>query len=93
MAYSKSKDLATRSQSEKVLRDKAFKIASDPNVMVIKEDYLQWFTSFLIKNLVEVVLLQSQIINFQMSFRDKSLENSRNEKLIHPLETMFGALI
>ena len=30
IAYGKSKDLAKRAQSDKVLRDKAFKIASDP---------------------------------------------------------------
>ena len=30
MAYGKSKDLAKRAQSDKVLRDKVFKIASDP---------------------------------------------------------------
>ena len=30
MAYGKSKDFAKRTQSYKVLRDKAFKIASDP---------------------------------------------------------------
>ena len=30
MAYGKSKDLAKRTQSDKVLRDKASKIASDP---------------------------------------------------------------
>ena len=30
MGYGKSKDLAKRTQSDKVLRDKAFKIASDP---------------------------------------------------------------
>ena len=30
MAYDKSKDLAKRTQSDKVLRDKALKIASDP---------------------------------------------------------------
>ena len=30
IAYGKSKDLAKRIQSDKVLRDKAFKIASDP---------------------------------------------------------------
>ena len=30
MVYGKSKDLAKRTQSDKVLRDKAFKIASDP---------------------------------------------------------------
>ena len=30
MAYGESKDLAKRTQSDKVLRDKAFKIASAP---------------------------------------------------------------
>ena len=30
MAYGKSKDLAKRTQSDKVLRNKAFKITSDP---------------------------------------------------------------
>ena len=30
MAYGKSRDLAERTQSDKVLRDKAFQIASDP---------------------------------------------------------------
>ena len=30
MAYSKSKDLTKRTQSDKVLRDKAFEIASNP---------------------------------------------------------------
>ena len=30
MAYGKSKDLVKRTQSDKVLKDKAFKIASDP---------------------------------------------------------------
>ena len=30
MAYGKSKDLTKRTHSDKVLRDKAFKIASDP---------------------------------------------------------------
>ena len=30
MAYGKSKDLAKRTQPDKVLRDKAFKIASNP---------------------------------------------------------------
>ena len=30
MTYGKTKDLAKRTQSDKVLKDKAFKIASDP---------------------------------------------------------------
>ena len=37
MDYGKSENLAKRTQSDRVLRDKAFKIASDPKVMVIKE--------------------------------------------------------
>ena len=37
MAYGKSKDLIKRTQSDKVLRDKAFKIASDKNMMAIRE--------------------------------------------------------
>ena len=52
MDYGKSKDLVKRTQSDKVLRDKAFKIASDP-----KYDGYQ-------RSLVEVVLLlMSSIIN------------------------------
>ena len=31
MAYGKSKDLIKRTQSDKVLKDKAFKITSNPN--------------------------------------------------------------
>ena len=59
MAYGKSKDLVKRTQSDKVLRDKAFKIASDP-----KYDGYQWYISFLIKSLKEVELLRmSSIIN------------------------------
>ena len=38
MAYGKSRNLVTRAQSDKLLRDKAFKITSDPNMMDIKED-------------------------------------------------------
>ena len=36
MAYGKSKDLAKRIESDKVLRDKAFKIASDPKYDVYR---------------------------------------------------------
>ena len=53
---------------------------------------------FLTKNLVEVLLLlrlqinlqPTQIINSQMSFIVNLLENLREEKFIHHLETIFG---
>ena len=62
-------------------------------MMDIKEDQPQWFASFLIKNQDEVMLLTSQINNLQMNFIGRLLENSREEKFIHLLETIFGALI
>ena len=81
MAYGKSKDLEKRTQSDKVLRDKAFKIAKNPKY----DDYQRGLTSmiykFLIENLVEVVLLMNQIINCQMEFINRLLENLRKESL------------
>ena len=38
MAYGKSKDLAKRTQSDKVLRDKHLKLPVTQNMMIIKED-------------------------------------------------------
>ena len=82
MVYGKSKDLIKRTQ---------LKLRVIQNMMVIKEDELQWFISFLIKSLKEVVLslrlqinlLMNQIINWQMNFINQLLENFRKEKFIH----------
>ena len=60
MAQGKSKDLAKRTQSGKVLRDKALKIANDPKYDGYKRGLA---SSFLIKSLMEVVLTQNQIIS------------------------------
>ena len=94
MAYDKLKDLAKRAQSDKVLRENAFKIASDPKCDGCQRGLASMVYKFVIKHLVEVVLLLlSQIISWQMSFIDKSLENVRNKKFTHLLETIFGLLI
>ena len=64
MAYGKSKDLVKRTYSDKVLRDKAFKIASDPKYDGYQRGLASMVYKILIKNLVEVVLLLiSSIIN------------------------------
>ena len=56
IAYGKFKDLAKRTQSDKVLTDKAFQIAEKKqNMMDIKGDYLRWFASFLIKDLWSLI--------------------------------------
>ena len=46
MAYDKYKDLNKITESDKILRDKDFKIASNPNITDMEEDQLQWFTIF-----------------------------------------------
>ena len=92
--YGKSKDLTERTQSDKVLRVKAFKSASDPKYNGYQRGLASMVYKFLIKSLAEVVLLlRSRIINFQMNFIDRLLENLRKEKFIHLLETIFGVLI
>ena len=45
MAYGKSKDLVRKTQSDKVLRDKAFYIASDPKY----DGYLRGLASMVYK--------------------------------------------
>ena len=91
MAYDKSKDLVKRTQSDKVLRDKAFKVASDPKY----DGYQRGLSSmasivyFLIKSLNEMVLM-NQIINWLINYISHLLKNFKKEKFIHHLEIIFG---
>ena len=77
MAYRKSKDLARRTQSDIVLRDKAFKIGSDPKYGYQRGLASMVYKFFDKKNLVEVVLSMNQIISSQMRFKNQLLENLR----------------
>ena len=93
MAYGKSNDLTKRTQSDKVLRDKAFKIAS-----VTKYDGQQkglaWMVyKFFDKKSSGSGVTLNQIISLEMNFIGRLLENSRDEKFIHRLMTIFGTLI
>ena len=54
MAYGKTKDLTKRTQSEKGLRDEAFKIASDPKYNGYQRGLA--LMVYKLKNLVEVIL-------------------------------------
>ena len=72
MAYDKYKGLTERIQSDKVLQTKLLKFQAMQNIMDIKEDWLQWFLSFLIKNQKAVVLNLCQI-----NFINELLENLR----------------
>ena len=60
MTYGKSKDLVKRTQSDKVLRVKAFKIASNPKYDGYQRGLTSMTYKFLTKSLAEVVLLISK---------------------------------
>ena len=68
------KRFSKRTQSEKVLRDKAFKVVTDPKYDSYQRR-LALIKSFLIKSLVTVVLTLNQIINSQVNFISKILED------------------
>ena len=57
MAYGDFKDLAKKTASVKILRDKAFNSAKAQTMMDNKEVFLLWFTNILIKSLKLVVLI------------------------------------
>ena len=77
MAYGKSKDSAKRTQSDKVLRDKAVKIASDPKYDGYQRGLASMVYKFFDKKIVEVVLLMNQITSSQMNFISILFENLR----------------
>ena len=58
-----NEDLVKRTQSDKVLTDEAFKIVSDPKYGGYQRGLASMVYKFLIKSLVEVVLLINQLIN------------------------------
>ena len=101
MAYGKSKDLIKRTQSDKVLKDKAFKIASNPKSDGYQRGLTSMVYKFFDKNQKEVVfllrlqinLLMNQIIDWQINFINQLLENFKKEKFIHHLEIIFEVLI
>ena len=57
MAFGDFEDLARRTASDKVLRDKASNIAKILSMMDIQEDWFLRFTNFLIQSQKEVVLI------------------------------------
>ena len=93
MAYGKSKYSVKRTQSDKVLKDKAFKIASNP-----KYDGYQRGLASMVYRFFDKKSKGSGIINepnYQLAnnFINQLLENFKKENFIHHLEIIFGVLI
>ena len=81
MAYCKYKDLNKRKQSENVLRDKAFKIATNPKYDGYQRGLASMVYTFLITNLQVVVLNICQISNLQMNFISQLLKIKKRKSL------------
>ena len=90
MAYGKSNDLA---KSEKVLRDEAFKIFSDPKYDGYQRGLASMVYRFFDKKSSASGVDTESNYKLANELQSRLLENSRKEKFIHLLQTIFGALI
>ena len=68
MAYDKYKDLNKRTQSDKVLREKAFEIASIPKNDKYQKRLASMVYMFFDKNMLVLVLNLCQSNNLQINF-------------------------
>ena len=93
MAYGKSKDLAQKTQSDKVLRGKALKIESDPKY----DGYQRGLTSMLYKFFDKKSCGSSVATepSYQLAngLHKQILESLKGEKLFNLLEARFGVLV
>ena len=86
MTYGKSKDLVKRTQSDKVLRDKAFKIASDP-----KYDCYQRGLASMVYKLFDKKSKGSGINNeFNYQLANELHKSIIKKKFIHLLKIIYG---
>ena len=99
MAQGKTKDLVKRTQSDKVLKDKAFKIASDPKYdgyqrglasMVYK--FFDKKSAFLNKSSGSAIVNEPNY-QFANELHKPIIRKFRKRKIIRLLETVFGVLI
>ena len=81
MAYGKTKDLVKRTQSDKVLKDKAFKIANDPNYDGYQRGLPSMVYKFFNKKSSGSGIANES--NYQLNLINQSLENLKKEKFIH----------
>ena len=83
MAYGKAKDFVRRTQSDKVLRDKA----SDPKYDGYQRGLASMVYKFFDKKSSEGNITNES--NYQLANENQLLENLKKEKYIHHSETIF----
>ena len=99
MAYGKSKDLIKITQSDKVLKDKAFKIASNPNYDGYQRGLASMVYKFFDKKSASLDKSKGSGIinepNYQLAnkLHKTIIRKIKTEKFIHHLKIIFGVLI
>ena len=93
MAYGKSKDLTKRTQSDKVLGDKASKITSNPKYGGYQRGLAPTVYKFFDKMSSGNGVATEPNFQLAKELHSRLLENSREEKFIHHLETILEMLI
>ena len=96
MAYGDFKDLAKRTASDKILRDKAFDIAKNTKYDGYQRGLASMVYKFFDKKkpLVVVLIIKlNKINNLQMNFINQLLENFKKEEFILHLKIIFEVLI
>ena len=99
MAYGKSKDLVKRTHSDKVLKDKAFKIASDPKYDGYQTGLASMVYNFFDKKFASLNTFSGSGITNEANYKLANelhktiIRKFKKEKFIHFLEIIFGMLI
>ena len=93
VAYGKSKDLVKRTQSDKVLRDKAFKIASDSKYDGYQRGLASMVYKFFDKKSSGSGITNESNYQLANELHKPVIKNLRKAKCIHLLETIFAVLI
>ena len=99
MTYGKSKDLAKRTQSDKFLRDKAFKIASDPKYHGYQRGLASMVYKFFDKKSASLNKCSGSGIanesNYQLAneLHKPIIRKFYKRKVYYLLVTIFGVLI
>ena len=90
MAYGKSKDLAKRTQSDKVLRDKASKIASDQKYDDYQRGLAPMVGKFFDKKSSGSGFVNEPNYQLADELHKPIIRKFKKRKFIHLLETIFG---
>ena len=93
MAYSKSKDLAERTQSDKVLRNKTFRIASDPKYDVYEKGLASMVYKFFDKKSSGSGIVNEPNYQLENELHKPIIRKLKKKTFIHHLDTIFGVLI